>query len=189
MKKNIVDVAAQLIAKHGLKKFTVDEIASELKISKKTIYQHFQSKNEIIHAYFAAYIESDKKSTEEALTMNHSISQKIHNIVYTSHQYRLPIAVLEEAKHFYPDEWASIEELRQFKLDATQTLLNQGINTGIFKPDLNLAILSKLIEKTSTMFMDYEFLLENRLKPREAIDEALNMIFDGVIRNEHRLQK
>ncbi|MCO7125332.1 TetR/AcrR family transcriptional regulator [Sporolactobacillus shoreicorticis] len=186
MKKNIVDTAAQLIAKHGLKKFTIDEIASELKMSKKTIYQHFHSKNEIIHAYFATYIESDKQSTEETLSTNHSIPQKIHDIVYASHQYRLPIAVLEEARHFYPEEWASIEELRQFKLDVTQTLLERGIDEGIFKPDINLALLSKLIEKTSTMFMDYEFLLENRLKPREAIDEALNMIFDGVIRNEHR---
>jgi AcrR family transcriptional regulator len=182
MKQQIVDTAAQLIAKYGLKKFTVDEIASELKMSKKTIYQHFQSKNEMIHAYFAAYIESDKRSTEEALTGDHSIPQKIHDIVYASHQYRLPITVLEEAKHVCPDEWASIEKLRKFKLDATQKLLNQGIQKGVFKSDINLAILSKLIEKTSTMFMDYEFLLENRLKPREAIDEALNMIFDGVIK-------
>lgn len=183
MRENIVDTAAQLIAKYGLKKFTLDEIASELQISKKTIYQHFQSKNEIVHAYFSSYIESDKKSTEEALTMNCSVPEKIHAIVYSSHHYILPISVLEETKQFYPDEWASIEALRQFKLDATQGLLKQGITLGVFRSDINLSVLSKMLEKISRMFMDYDFLIENRLKPREAIDEALKIIFDGILRN------
>lgn len=183
MKEKIVDKAAQLIAKYGLKKFTIDEMASELQMSKKTIYQHFQSKNEIVHAYFSSYIESDKKSTEEALTMNCPIPQKIHAIVYAFHQYILPISVLEETKQFYPNEWAAIEELRQFKLDATQTLLKQGITLGVFRSDINLNVLSKMFEKISRMFMDYDFLLENRLKPREAIDEALKIIFGGILRN------
>lgn len=53
MKEKRLDAAAWLIQQHGLKKFTVDEITAELRISEKTICRYFNSKYDIIQEYFA----------------------------------------------------------------------------------------------------------------------------------------
>ena len=139
MKEKILDAAARLIQKYGLKKFTVDEIALELRISKKTIYQYFGSKDDIIREYFETAIASDKDSMESVLSGDEDFSHKIHAIVYSSHRYRLPVPLLMEAKQFYPEVWSGVEELKQFKLDATKNLLDQGVRAGIVKPDINFA--------------------------------------------------
>ncbi|HBC97560.1 MAG TPA: TetR/AcrR family transcriptional regulator [Clostridium sp.] len=189
MKEKILDAAAQLIARYGLKKFTLDEVAAQLKISKKTIYKNFKSKDEIIHTYFTSYIESDKNSVMEALAGNQTIPEKIHSIVYSSHCYKLPIPLLKETRQFYSDEWENIQELRKFKVKALQKLLKDGVQDGIFKSDIHFGVLSKMLEKISGMFTDYNFLLENRLKFHEAIDEALKIIFKGIVKNDSFTKK
>ena len=184
MKKKILDAAAQLIQQYGLKKFTVDEIAAELGISKKTIYQYFSSKDDIVREYFEASITSDKESMTSVLSGNEDFSHKIHAIVYSSHRYRLPVHLLMEAKKFYPDVWTKVEELKQFKLNAMKDLLKEGVGANLVKPDINFGVLSKMLEEISNMFTDYDFLLENHLNTREALDEALKIIFDGIIQTE-----
>ena len=85
MKEAILDEAVRLIQLYGLKKFKVDEIAEELKISKRTIYQHFRGKDEIIQEYFSAVVTSDKNSVLKTLDSRKNIIEKIHKIVYSSH--------------------------------------------------------------------------------------------------------
>jgi AcrR family transcriptional regulator len=181
MKENILNVAAELISKYGLKKFTIDEIAKELKISKKTIYQHFQSKDEIIRDFFITTLESDQNSVISTLNSEMNFLDKIHSIIYSNHTYRIPLALLNEAKQFYPAEWAKIEELKHFKTRSIQKLLEQAKTDGIIKPEVHFGVLSKMLEEISDIFIDYPFLLENKLTTAEAIDEALKIVFQGVI--------
>lgn len=184
MKNKILDVAARLIQQYGLKKFTVNEIAVELKISKKTIYKYFKSKDDIIREYFEIFIESDKSSVLNTLESEEDILKKIHEIVYSNHRYKLPVMLLNEAKKFYPGEWEKIEKLKQFKVDATKKLLEHGSIEGIFKPNIHFGVLSKMLENISDIFIDYDFLVENKLKTTEAIDEALKIIFNGILKKE-----
>lgn len=184
MKEKILDEAARLIQLYGLKKFRVDDIADELKISKKTIYQHFSGKDEIIREYFRAAVTSDKNSVLKTLNSPKSIVEKIDEIVHSSHQYKLPVSLLSEAQKFYPDEWAEIEELKRFKTDVIKNLLKQGAQAGAVKADIHFGVLSKMLEEISNIFTDYDFLMENRLKTTEAITEALHIIFAGVLQED-----
>ena len=49
------------------------------------------------------------------------------------------------------------------------------------KSDIHFGVLSKMLEEISNMFTDYDFLLDNKLKTTEAIEEALQIIFNGVL--------
>lgn len=181
MKEKILDVAAEKINLYGLKKFTIDEIAAELKISKKTIYKYFKSKDEIILEYFKTTISSDKESVEKTLHGSGEFLEKIHEIVYSNHKYKLPVKLLNEAKLFYSNEWNEIEELKKYKLNAMKEILERASLEGKIKSDINFAVLCKMLEKISDTFVDYEFLIANKLKTTEAIDEALNIILFGIM--------
>lgn len=182
MKENIVSAAAGLIEKYGLRKFTIDEIAKDLKISKKTIYQHFHSKDEIIREFFITTLDSDRNSVISALNSDLNFWDKIHSIIYSNHTYRIPLALLTEAKQFYPEEWSRIEELKHFKTRSIQKLLEQAKADGILKSEVHFGVLSKMLEEISDIFIDYDFLLENKLTTSEAIDEALKIVIQGVMK-------
>ena len=181
MREAILDEAARLIQLYGLRKFKVDDIAEELRISKRTIYQNFSGKDEIITEYFSIIVMSDKDSVLMTLDSKKNIVEKIYEMVYSSHKYKLPIQVLNEAKKFYPSEWKKVEELKKFKLDTLRDLLEQGASDGVVKSDINFGVLSKMIEEIGNMFTDYDFLVENGLKTTKAMEEALQIIFNGVL--------
>lgn len=182
MKQQILDAAARLIQKYGLKKFTVDGVASELRISKKTIYQYFRSKDEMISAYFDVSIASGKSSIRSALAGQGSVLEKLGAVVHASHRYPLSVPLLDETKRFYPDQWAKIEDLKVFKLKTMKDLLDEGVAANIIRPDINYPVLLKMLQEISNMFTDYGFLLQNRLKTSEAIDDALQIILYGAAR-------
>lgn len=186
MKEKILDAVAGLIERYGLKKFTVDEVASELHISKKTLYQYFSGKDEMIREYFEENMASDRQSVQNAVESSQDFSEKIYAIVHSSHRYRMPVPVLNEAERFYPDEWAKIEQLKQFKLNALQTLLKQAADEGALRPDIHFGILSSMLERISGMFIDTDFLLENGLKATQAIDMALNMLIYGIVKKDDK---
>lgn len=181
MKEKILDVAAEKINLYGLKKFTIDEIAAELKISKKTIYKYFKSKDEIILEYFKTTISSDKESVEKTLNGNGEFLEKIHDIVYSSHKYKLPVKLLNEAKLFYPNEWNEIEELKKYKTNVMKEILENASLEGQIKSDINFSVLCKMLEKISDTFLDYEFLITNKLKTTEAIDEVFKIVLYGIL--------
>lgn len=181
MKEKILDVAAEKINLYGLKKFTIDEIAAELKISKKTIYKYFKSKDEIILEYFKTTISSDKESVEKTLNGNGEFLEKIHDIVYSSHKYKLPVKLLNEAKLFYPNEWNEIEELKKYKTNVMKEILENASLEGKIRSDINFSVLCKMLEKISDTFLDYEFLITNKLKTTEAIDEVFKIVLYGIL--------
>lgn len=181
MKDRILQVTAWLIQQHGLRKFTVDEISAQLKISKKTIYKYYKGKDEIIRAYFEESIESDKQGILDALDKSDDFQKKIRCVVHSTHKYPLPVSLLNEAKLFYPDVWEKIEGLKRFKIETAKRLIEEGAAKGIFKSDVHFPILSRIFQEISDVFTDYDFLLANKMTTTEAIDVALNMIFNGIL--------
>lgn len=184
MKNKILDAVARLIDRYGLKKFTVNEVASVLHVSKKTLYQYFSGKDEMIRQYFEEILLSDKQSVLNAVASEQGFLEKIHDIVHSSHRYRLPVRIMDEAKQFYPDEWDRIEELKKFKLDVLKKLLRQAADEGILCPDIHFGILSAMLERVSDMFIDTDFLLENGMRATQVIDEVLKIITNGIVKKD-----
>lgn len=184
MKQRILDTAAMLIQQYGLKKFTIDDIASELRISKKTIYKYFKSKNDIISEYFNQSISSGKDSIRDALAGQGSILEKLKVVVHSSHRYPLSVSLLNEVKRFYPEQWEKIDGLKTFKMQSMKNLLDEGVAEDVFREDINYAVFLRMLHEISDMFTDYDFLLQNRLKTSEAIDESLKIILYGAIKKQ-----
>lgn len=174
--------AAEKISLYGLRKFTMDEIATELKISKKTIYKYFKSKEDIIVEYFNEIIESDKNYTLETIKADRSLIDKLNTVVYSYHKYRLPVAVVDEAHKFYYDEWQKVQDLKNFKLKLIEDILNAAKEDGVLKNDADLHIVSLMLESTSTTFMDYEFLSKNNMTLLGAMESVLGIVLHGILK-------
>lgn len=182
MKEILMKAAAEKIQTYGLRKFTMDEIAAELKVSKKTIYKYFKSKDEIIIEYFKEIIETDKEDTLDSMKKASSLEDKLNSIIYSYHKYRLPVNVLDEANKFYHDEWEKIQKLKDFKLNLIEITLKEGLEEGALKSDIQLNIVSSMLESVSNTFLDYEFLSKNDMTMKEAMNEVLRILLYGILK-------
>lgn len=182
MRDIIMKVAAEKIQTYGLRKFTMDEIAAELKISKKTIYKYFKGKDDIIVEYFNEIIETDKNDTLQSIKKDCSLVDKLNSIIYSYHKYKLPINVLDEAYKFYYHEWEKIQKLKDFKLNLIEKILKEGMEEGILKRDIQLNIISSILESVSNTFLDYKFLNKNDLTIKEAMNQVMTVLLYGILK-------
>ncbi|WP_315081410.1 TetR/AcrR family transcriptional regulator [uncultured Clostridium sp.] len=182
MKKKILETVSKNIENYGLKKITLDLIASELKISKKTIYKHFSSKDEMIKQYIKEILENDKNSTILSVNEDNLLNNKINNIIYSYHEYKLPTNVIEEIKMYYPDEWNLLNNLKEFKVQNIIKLLEDARDNGEIRSDVDLNIVSLIIEKLSEELLINSTLKKYNFKLNDGINEVLDVILNGILK-------
>lgn len=147
IKQNIISESIHLFMKYGLRSVSMDDLARHLGISKKTIYQHFKDKEEVI-------IQATKSVFDAEVKMMEEIEKGSENAV--DHLYKQTLFLRERIKNtstttmfdmrkYYPKAW---EKYVCFKQDVVYNSvinnLRRGINEGLFRNDINPEILAKL---------------------------------------------
>lgn len=181
MKNRILESVKKFIDLYGIKRFTIEDISKDLKISKKTIYKHFESKDQLISEYLRISIEDMEKLTLEAVEKEDTFIKKIHKALYYYHKNEIPIRILEGIQRFYPNEWKYIEKKRKFKIELVQNLIKAGIESGEIRKDIHPEIVSIMLDKVTSSFLDYEFLKENNFSISQATDEFEKILFFGIL--------
>jgi AcrR family transcriptional regulator len=80
-KKKILEETERLFFRYGIRNITMDDIARQLTISKKTLYEYFHDKDELVYDVLKAHIEIDKKEMSEA---QHAAKDALEEIVKVS---------------------------------------------------------------------------------------------------------
>lgn len=86
-KKQIIEAARKLFNKYGFKKVTMDEIAREANVTKKTVYTYFSSKEELFKYFINEELENMKKIVEEVETENTDFYETVHQGIYKLLKY------------------------------------------------------------------------------------------------------
>ncbi len=183
MRERIIQSAGQEILKYGFRKFTIDDLASNLGISKKTIYKYFNSKNEIISSVLDNYLEMDMSTRGELLRASSGTAEKLQAMLSSSLQTMVPTWLLAELQQYFPQEWAKCEASLQFQKVQTINIFKAGIQSGELRPEIDPALLDAVIQASTSALMDYRFLTEHDLTLDQALTKFLSLIFYGILNN------
>lgn len=176
MKEKIINKATELFLKLGFKSVTMDDIASEMAISKKTIYTHFKNKTALVKQCTFSVMESitsgidqicalDKDPIEELFEIKKFIMQKLDND-QSSSQYQL--------RKYYPEISKKLHQ-NQFEkmMECTRKNIKRGVDQGLYRSNLDSDFIGRLyflgmtgikdqtifpIEKFSAKFITEEYL-------------------------------
>ncbi len=147
MKDKILKRAIDLFLNYGFKSVTMDDIAKELSISKKTIYSHFSTKLKLVNAatFFAfeqinsgiCEICSLDKNPIEEIYLIKSLIQKQLKGEKNSPQYQL--------QKYYPKIFAALKQ-KQFESvnECVTGNLQKGISQGYYRKDLDINLITRL---------------------------------------------
>jgi TetR/AcrR family transcriptional regulator, cholesterol catabolism regulator len=161
--ENVVDTrdrireqAKNLFMKYGIRSVSMDDIAVGLGISKKTIYQWYKDKDELVDAIIGDDIEDIKKDCYECevqatnaveevfLTMDRIVihMQSMNpNILYDLHKFHF-----QSFKRF-------MDHKNIYLMEVVSKNLRRGMEEGLYKADLNVTVLAKYrLESMMVMF-------------------------------------
>lgn len=147
MKEKIITKATDLFLKLGFKSITMDDLAGEMCISKKTIYKFFENKEILIaectdkmHKLFRGLMQDVAAKKFNPIEENFEIRKifkTMFNVTDTSPLYQL--------RKYYPEIYEKV--LAQENLDGIQFMrdnLNNGIEQGYYRTDINVEMTARL---------------------------------------------
>lgn len=155
--EKILKGAEELFFKYGIRSVTMDDIAKHLGMSKKTIYQYYKEKDEIIHKLMQAHIKKDECTFAECANKAHNIVEEVFNMMKNIHDIfsKVNPQLFYELQKYYPQTWKLLRDFKdEFILRMVERSLEKGIKEGHVRPDVNVKILSRLRMEQVELAMD-----------------------------------
>lgn len=146
MKERILQAAADLIERYGFKGFTMDELAIQMAMSKKTLYRHFRSKTEIVEAAVIAWMSAEKRQTLEAIDRASDWPERLVAAMDIYSHRQMPIRLLDEINRFYPELKHLVLDLSAFKIDQQRQVLLQAREAGELNEKLDIEVLLLIMD-------------------------------------------
>jgi AcrR family transcriptional regulator len=181
MKESLVEAVSKLVNTYGVAGFTLDDVARELHISKKTIYKHAASKEELVAAFLRASLEDNLRRTGEALAAAEGFPARLEAALRSYHRYRIPTSTLEGIRRSYPDCWSIIEEQRRAKLGLFRGIVEEGMAAGELRRDIDVDFLVLALDRFSSALLEGDFLTERGLGVNEAFAEIEKIVLHGIM--------
>ena len=184
MKARIMKAFLEEIHEKSMK-FTMDDLAKRLGISKRTLYQHFSSKTEILDAIIDSTLnEFDEKTDTIMKDQNLQLVDKIKKVITVIPKYNdfYNWQILDQMKKTHPEQWERVY-IALNEWDELRELIEQGIREGIIA-DQNVELLMKLIIDATNSTLDRKFFYENRMTVTEALDSIVDILLFGFIKKK-----
>ena len=178
---HILEGTIRVFNQKGLK-FTMDDLAKQLGMSKKTIYVSYSDKEQLFLDMVDYLFDniSEKKNQVIADTGLTTV-QKIKKILgVMPESYReIDFRQLYSLRDKYPVIYRKVEERLESGWDATIALIEQGIKEGVVR-DVPIFIVKTMLEASIEQFFARDILIENGLSYNEALENVVEILADGI---------
>jgi len=184
MKDKIIQKAAELFINLGFKSVTMDDIANEMGISKKTIYTHYNNKTELVRETTLAIVENishgidcicalDKDPIEELYEIKKFMLLRLKD-EKSSPQYQL--------QKYYPEIYEQLKSKQFEKMqECTKKNLSRGIELGLYRVNMNVEIISRLYFMGITKIKDDTLFPSNLFNRVQLMEDYLEYHLRGIV--------
>jgi AcrR family transcriptional regulator len=183
IKERILTKAEELFCRYGVKSVTMDEIANQLGISKKTIYLSFTDKDELVLEVFDAYM---KESKRHCLHDRQMADNAVHEIFLAMDMTdvllkALNASILFDLEKYYPNTY---NKFKAFKNDFLYGIISENLERGIreevFRADVNVDIITRMRLGTTMLSMNIELFPPSKFKLLDVEHEIILHYLYGI---------
>lgn len=147
VKERILAGAAELFMRYGCKSVTMDDIARHLAVSKKTLYQFYKDKDEIITTFARHEFECEKDCMQGITAEAENAIDEVMRISRHIRQTfsKMNPALLYEMQKYHVEAWQVYADFRQsIVADQIRGNLERGIREGLYRDTIDVEILTRL---------------------------------------------
>jgi len=153
----IVEQANRLFMQYGLRGVTMEDLAREMGISKKTLYVHFTDKNSLVEAVVEAFLSQHQAAAEAIFIACPNPIDQLWGIAgaIQSQLQQVKPAIYLELRRYFPGAYKLFETYQQqsIRKQVVANLIN-GVQGGWYRKNLNPEILSRIFIQLMPMKMD-----------------------------------
>lgn len=184
IKDRIIEAAKDLFVRYGVRSISMDDIAHNLGISKKTLYQHYADKDDIVTTAVSKYVnhrctEFDsikakvKNPIEELVLMSERLKHSIKNANPSM------LFDLQKYHHTAWDLWKSYRNkyIREFLIQN----LKEGIDLGYYREDMNPEIIATIRLEMIDLGFDQQIFPKDQYGTTEVQLQLLEHFTQGIL--------
>jgi AcrR family transcriptional regulator len=185
----ILEIATEQFSRYGVRAVTMEDIARQGGISKKTIYLEFADKKVLVKEAFAVLLEEDRKKLNCILEAEDGVIEhlvKTSKMVRQRLQYINPL-VFMEVQRYFPDAWKMFEDFKvQVIMEDLVNVIEKGKLLGYFRPEIDSQILAKVRINQITSMFDAENISRPDYNPVEEQMVMLDHFLHGIFTEKGR---
>ena len=177
--------------RYGIRSVTMDDVARQSSVSKKTIYQYFQNKDALVLAVAVAHFESEK---EEFLGLEKEAVDAVHELILVSqclrkHVFKMNPSLLFDMKKYHGSSWdAYLDFKHQTIRGHIVRNIERGKNEGLFRSELDAEIISIIrVEQVQTVFNPSIF-PPSKFDFRTVQLQIMDHFVNGLLTDEGRIK-
>ena len=148
LRERILVTATEAFASKGIKSITMDDIAAALGISKRTLYEVFSDKESLLKECILK-AQSDREAyLQEVYEQSHNVLEVILAVFQKSIEvfHQTNKRFFEDIKK-YPKVYNMMKERSESDSEKTMSFFMLGVEQGIFRSDVNFAIVNLLVRE------------------------------------------
>jgi AcrR family transcriptional regulator len=146
-KDRIMEGAAELFFKAGIRSVTMDDIARHLGMSKKTVYMSFNDKDELVQALVSKRLTEDKDQICGVAANAANVMEEMVNMIKCAEDFfsKINPVVIHDMQKYHPESWQMLQKFKaDVVVDNLQNIITRGIAEGYVRPEIDARIMARV---------------------------------------------
>jgi AcrR family transcriptional regulator len=184
LKQAIVELSYKKFSQHGFKRVTMDEIASELSISKKTVYKHFDSKEAILEELVEQRLARGREMLKSLLADHGPVDERIRRVAEVFPRFLDPDwqRLIADVVHSVPWVAKKIQSiLNYFITEVVPQVLREGQKQGTVRKDLNVDLFTVAYLGAAKELFNSDFLHKHPVTEELIPKQLLKIFMEGAL--------
>lgn len=189
VKDNILEKAEAMFMRLGVRSVTMDDVSKELGMSKKTLYQFFENKDELVSCVAHAHLDKEKAEFLSIANVAENAIDELHKIARCIRKNFSEInpSMLFDLKKYHPEAWKIFLNFKHSViLGNIQKNLVRGIEEGYYRQDIDPEILSIMRVEQVQMLFDEQIFPKSKFDFTEVQMQIFEHFVFGILTDEGR---
>ena len=156
-RQKIIEEAATMFRTYGIRAMTMDMLAARMGISKRTIYEIFRDKDELLTGVLKWMTVKQREVVEKTLNESDDVIEAIFKImdIMMKHFQNMSPAFLMDMKRHHQDVLKNLDEVDAIPyIRNNEIIIERGIKEGVFRKDIDVRIINKCMLEVAKMSND-----------------------------------
>lgn len=182
-RQRIIEEAAIMFRTYGIRAVTMDMLANQMAISKRTIYEVFRDKDELLKGVLRWMTEMDKELRNRVLNESENVIQAVFKLleIMTNHLRNMSPAFKLDMKRYHNDLIRKLKETGEIPYyNDNREIIKRGIAEGLFRENIDIEITDKCLQEVLRMTNDNDILTEENFIDEKVIRDFYVNYMRGI---------
>lgn len=183
IKEKIIRAARKLFFDYGYRNTTIEDISDSLGMSKRTIYENFSSKEEILEAAVNRELMKFSRRINEIIIAEKDPLSKLWSLYQFSQglvNLGLSAIALKDLQNMFPELWKKVQVTRENVLTEFGKVIDDGKKKDVFNKRISTQVITGALVGVLEATMSPEFLINSKLSLDEVFSSLFIIFTEGI---------